>query len=98
VTIQMAGRVLRKHPALPFKQIVQCQRTRWPFLRTAAAALQYTWIDGGWRSLQANSFIKAVNGRALQALAQINVTLPEHLAKRAGLRRGRERRGWRAEG
>ena len=25
VTIQMAGRVLRKHPDVPFKQIVQCQ-------------------------------------------------------------------------
>jgi superfamily II DNA or RNA helicase len=97
VTIQMAGRVLRKHPALPFKQIVQCQRTRWPFLRTAAAALQYTWVGDGWRSLQANPFINAVNGRALQALAQTTVTLPEYLTKRAGFRRGRERRGWRAE-
>ena len=37
VTVQMAGRVLRKHPDLPYKQIVQCTKTRWPFLRTAAA-------------------------------------------------------------
>src|SRR5436853_605018 len=41
VTVQMAGRVLRKHPDHPFKQIVQCQKSPWPFLRTAGAALQY---------------------------------------------------------
>ena len=38
-----------------------------------------------------------VQRRALQALAQTNVTLPEYLTRRAGFRRGRERRGWRAE-
>src|SRR5262249_34706439 len=54
VTVQMAGRVLRKHASLPFKQVVQCGRTPWPFPRTAAPALQYTWVDGQWRSLQAN--------------------------------------------
>src|SRR5947209_6867785 len=43
VTVQMAGRALRKHPELPCKQIVQCPRTRWPFPRTAAAALQFAW-------------------------------------------------------
>ena len=55
VTIQMCGRVLRKHPAVPFKQIVQCRQTRWPFVRTAAAAAQFTWQDDEWRSLHAQS-------------------------------------------
>jgi superfamily II DNA or RNA helicase len=90
VTIQMAGRVLRKHPGLPCKQIVQCMKTRWPFLRTAAAALQYTWNDGQWRSLQANPFINQVNGRALQALAQSNVQLPAYLARHQLRRRPRD--------
>src|SRR5262249_53445964 len=84
VTVQMAGRVLRKHPALPFKQIVQCQKTPWPFLRTAAAAaaVQYTGVSGDWRSLQVNPFIDQVNGRALQAVAQINIELPKFLTQR----------------
>jgi superfamily II DNA or RNA helicase len=82
VTVQMAGRVLRKHPSLPFKQIVQCSQTRWPFLRTASAALQFTWVDGQWRSLQANPFINQVNGRALQALAQLPVTMPLYVLQR----------------
>ena len=91
VTVQMGGRVLRKHPALPFKQIVQCSQTRWPFLRTAAAALQYTWVDGQWRSLQANPFINQVNGRALAALAQLPVSLPDYIVRQTSRSPRRER-------
>jgi superfamily II DNA or RNA helicase len=97
VTVQMGGRVLRKHPSLPFKQIVQCSQTRWPFLRTAAAALQYTWVDGQWRSLQANPFINQVNGRALQALAQLPVSLPSYVVQKTARPRHREHWGRRLE-
>jgi superfamily II DNA or RNA helicase len=90
VTVQMGGRVLRKHLELPFKQIVQCGHTPWPFLKTAAAALQYTWVEDQWRSLQANPFINQVNGRALQALAQTNTTLPTYVLQRTSF--GRLRR------
>jgi superfamily II DNA or RNA helicase len=79
VTVQMAGRVLRKHADIPFKQIVQCQKTPWPFLRTAAAALQFTWVDGEWRSLQVNPRIHQINGRTLRVLARIEVELPQLL-------------------
>ncbi|HVS38997.1 MAG TPA: DEAD/DEAH box helicase family protein [Gemmataceae bacterium] len=88
VTVQLGGRVLRKHPALPYKQIVQCSRTRWPFPRTAAPALQFVWGGGAWRSLQANPFIQEVNSRTLRALARIEVNLPKFLLRRvAGARR-----------
>jgi len=78
-TIQMCGRVLRKHPTLRFKQVVQCQNTRWPIVRTAAAAEQFTWVDGEWRSLQVNSRIHEICGRTLQVLAQTDVQLPKFL-------------------
>jgi superfamily II DNA or RNA helicase len=92
VTVQMAGRVLRKHPALPIKQIVQCPRTRWPFPRTAAPALQFAWTGSAWRSLQINPLINQVNGRMLQALARTEVTLPAWLVnKQPRQRRGRDR-------
>jgi hypothetical protein len=94
VTIQMAGRVLRQHPDLPYKQIVQCLATRWPFPRTAAPALQFVWSDGQWRSLQANPFINRVNGRALQALAQSNTQLPAYLSRHQPRRMQRKR--WRS--
>lgn len=87
VTIQMAGRVLRRHPDLPYKQIVQCLKTRWPFPRTATPALQFVWSDGQWRSLQANPFINQVNARALQALAQSKTQLPAYLQRSQSQRR-----------
>ena len=88
-TIQMCGRVLRKHAALPFKQIVQCQKTRWPFVRTAEAALQYTWVDASWRSLRVNPQIDRITGRTLHALARIDVQLPKYLGRPAAMRRAR---------
>ena len=84
VTVQMAGRVLRQHPDFPFKQIVQCQKTRWPFARTAAPALQYVWSGGEWRTLEVNPRIAQVNLRTLQALAKTDAPLPEYVLKRAG--------------
>jgi len=93
ITIQMAGRVLRKHPDFPFKQIVQCTRTRWPFPRTASPLVQYVWQDGSWRSLQANPLINQVYGRTLQALAQLPVELPKFLAQKQQRRLSRRRRG-----
>jgi superfamily II DNA or RNA helicase len=91
VTIQMAGRVLRKHAGWPHKQIVQCTKTRWPFPRTAAAQLHYSWSEGQWRSLQANPFIQQVNNRVLQALARSNTTLPAFLASKQPRRPALER-------
>lgn len=82
-TVQMCGRAFRKHPAVPFKQVVQCAKTRWPFVRTAAAAQQHVWTDGGWRSLTVNPHIDRVTGRMLHALARIDVPLPD-LLRRAG--------------
>jgi superfamily II DNA or RNA helicase len=98
VTVQTAGRVLRKHPAIPFKQIVQCTKTRWPFLKTAAAALQFVWQGGEWRSLQVNPFINQVNGRALQALAHNNVTLPAYVQRRSTTNRFGDRERWGRDG
>jgi superfamily II DNA or RNA helicase len=91
VTIQMAGRVLRQHPDVKFKQIVQCPMTRWPFPRTASPAVQYSWTAGEWRSLEVNPMISQVNLRTLQALARTEVALPDFVAKRARQLRGRQR-------
>jgi superfamily II DNA or RNA helicase len=93
VTVQMAGRVLRKHPELPFKQIVQCNKTRWPFTRTATPVLQFVWSDGSWRTLQANACIQQVAGRALQALVHTQAELPVWISRRQPRTRRRLDRG-----
>lgn len=79
-TIQMGGRVFRQHPALPFKQIVQCRRTRHPFIKTAMADEQYVWTDGMWRTLTLNRHIAAVSDRVRKVVAQQNPVLPKLVA------------------
>jgi superfamily II DNA or RNA helicase len=94
VTIQMCGRVLRKHSSISVKNVVQCGKTRWPFLRTASAAVQFVWQSGEWRSLRANPFLNQVAGRTLCALARIETALPKflhrHAARRDRLQRDEE--------
>src|SRR5262249_27243856 len=84
ITVQMAGRVLRRHPDVPIKQIVQSRGTRWPFPRTATPAQQYIWADESWRTLQANALVSQVSLRVLAALARTNTELPEYVVKRSG--------------
>lgn len=84
ITVQMCGRVLRKHAGTPVKNIIQCQKTRWPFVRTASAELQYVWEGEQWRSLQVNPRIQQVAMNTMHALARTNVELPEWLKKRTG--------------
>jgi len=80
-TIQMAGRVFRKHSDYSFKQVVQCQDTRWPMTRTATAAAQYVASDGQWRSLVAHEGLVSISQRTVHALANIEVNLPAFLGK-----------------
>jgi superfamily II DNA or RNA helicase len=68
-TIQMAGRVFRKHPDLPFKQVVQCEQTRHPFPRTATPREQYLWHAGQWRSLKSNRHLDAMCRRMQSLIA-----------------------------
>ncbi len=94
ITVQMCGRVLRKHPAVGCKNIVQCQKTRWPFVRTAGAEFQYVWTDGEWRSLTVNPRLQQVALSTMRTLANTPVELPEFLKKHAPARpRFRERTG-----
>lgn len=93
VTIQMAGRVLRKHPSCVFKQVVQSNDTRWNFCRTAGAALMFTYAEGEWRSIQPNDASEEASRRALVALAQADAPIPALLRRQAEKdRAGRLRR------
>ena len=80
-TTQMAGRVFRKHSDYSFKQVVQCQDTRWPMTRTATAAAQFTWCDGQWRSLSVHEGLVSISQRTVHALAKIEVALPKFLGQ-----------------
>ena len=85
-TMQMCGRVFRKHPDVPVKNIVQSKLTKWPFTKVALARQQYLWQEDEWRSLTVNPLINTVNSRARLAIANITVDLP------AFVKRHRDRR------
>jgi len=86
-TVQMAGRALRMHPSLPFKQVVQCAQTRYPFPRGATPAEQYLWNDAdGWRSLKLNRQIEAMSRRMQSLVAASSSQLPAMLTHQAAAR------------
>ncbi len=92
----MAGRALRRHASLPFKQIVQCAQTRHPFPRTAAPAEQYLWAgEGQWRSLKANRQLDAMSRRMQSLIAASPASLPKMLQQPPGARRATSRWDWR---
>ncbi len=80
-TIQMCGRVFRKHKRLKFKNVVQCGSTRYPITKTATPSEQYTWMDGHWKSLKLNEQMAAVSSRTLQLIADCHTNLPAFVKK-----------------
>jgi Type III restriction enzyme, res subunit len=73
------GRVLRKHPDIPVKQIVQAAATPFPFPRFAMPKVQHIYSQDGWRTLEVNPHIAAVNRRVITALSRTNVELPNFI-------------------
>jgi superfamily II DNA or RNA helicase len=59
-TMQMGGRVFRKHASCEFKQIVQCQETETPFLKIAPAQEQFILVAGQWLSLTPSTQIESI--------------------------------------
>lgn len=83
-TMQIAGRVFRKHDSLAFKQVVQSKQTRWPLLRTAMPVMQYIWQENRWLTLTVNPLLNRINQNARMAIAQTNVEIPKFLTEKKG--------------
>ncbi len=83
-TIQMGGRVFRKHPELPFKQIVQCKKTEWPFQKTATPKMGWVWDEAQqeWASLMPNPLMDVVTRNALMHVAHSRVEMPAYFTKK----------------
>lgn len=82
VTIQACGRVLRKCPEVPLKRIVQCQGTRWPFIRTATPTVQYRQMESEWRSLTVNPQVTELGQKMIHLIAHTNQELPAFLTRK----------------
>lgn len=91
-TIQMAGRVFRRHIDHPFKQVVQSRRTRWPMQKTATPQMEYVWSDDGtWRSVKPSKMIERVACRAILDCAKIKTEMPEFIEQRKSVKKSRLR-------
>lgn len=95
-TVQMAGRVLRRFPGIPLKNVIQCGDTRHPFTATAPPAVQHVWKEEGWRSIGLNDRVE----RATVAMLDLLVGMSREAGRRgrrrnAGVLRGlRKIRPW----
>lgn len=83
-TIQMCGRVFRKHSRLKYKQIVQCAGTRHPINKTATPSEQYVWMDGRWKTLKLNEQMASLSTHTLQLIADCRPQLPAFISKNLG--------------
>jgi superfamily II DNA or RNA helicase len=80
-TLQMAGRVFRKHPSLEVKQVVQCRDTRYPLPRAVIPDEQFIWSPDGWRALKGNRDLEAITRRTLAAVVKAEAPLPRLLVR-----------------
>lgn len=81
-TIQMAGRVLRKHPDIPVTNIVQSVNTKWPFIRTAPSVHQYVFKKGRWYSVGPNELSNIIYREMIKRLISSTSELPEFLRRK----------------
>lgn len=83
-TIQMGGRAFRIHEDLPYKQIVQCQKSRWPMTRTATPAEQYVWSKehARWMTIKENENLRDISAKSLRFLVRRDAKrMPDFFAK-----------------
>ena len=84
-TIQMAGRVFRKHPT-GIKQVVQSKHTRWPIQRTATPAEAKVWMENRWASYKQSKHIQTISAMTSIAMIGIETKMPDYIANRKNKR------------
>ena len=72
-TMQMAGRVLRKHHSKPFANIVQSVKTSYPFARVAKPHDQYVQQNGVWRSIGASEMVRMMSNMMIQRVIKADI-------------------------
>ena len=78
-TTQMAGRVLRLHEDLPLKNIVQSQKTKYPFSRTTSPHKTYVLREGEWVTSGSSEKADITMTETIQKMIGIEVKLPKFM-------------------
>ncbi len=79
--VQMGGRVLRRHPGIAAKQIVQCQDTRHPFVKTARPRQSFVQTEGEFRTLEKNERIDEIARQYAGKVVRTETSLPNFILK-----------------
>lgn len=86
--VQMGGRVLRKYPGMDVKQIVQCQDTRHPFVRTARARMSWVQVGDEFRSLSKNENVDRIVKHFSSQILRTETSLPSFITAKKRKSRG----------
>jgi superfamily II DNA or RNA helicase len=79
--VQMGGRVLRKCDSIPTKQIIQCQDTHHPFVKTARAHASYIQVGSEFRSLSRNDNVDKIAQQMAAKVLAAECSMPEFITK-----------------
>lgn len=82
-TVQMAGRVFRKHPDISSVNVVQSSNTKFPFTRHARPRERYVETNNGWRCISSKNLEKIFREQILK-ISQVKVELPKFLSEQMG--------------
>jgi superfamily II DNA or RNA helicase len=77
--VQMGGRVLRICEQEPVKQIIQCQDTHHPFVKTARARRSYIQVGESFRSLAQNENVDRIASAMAQQVLLADASLPQFI-------------------
>lgn len=90
LTIQMAGRVFRKSEDGRIKNVVQSNRTKYPFLKTALPESQFLWDSRRleWKRIVENNNAPIAIGNSIRLLSKIKVVLPKCVKDKLNKRQG----------
>lgn len=83
-TIQMSGRLFRKNPDHPVKNLVQSISTKFPFIKHAKPVEQYVMSDGEWRSITLNPMIGKICSTTSLMLARTETVPIPYLKNNIG--------------
>ena len=79
--VQMGGRVLRKCDSIPTKQIIQCQDTHHPFVKTARAHASYIQVGSEFRSLSRNDNVDKIAQQMAAKVLAAECSMPEFITR-----------------
>lgn len=89
---QMAGRVLRIHPELPLKNIVQSQNSKYPFSRTTSPHKTFVMREEEWVTSGSSEKADIAMNETIQKMMHVETKMPDFIARKLADKKQRRNR------